>query len=118
MTKDENLEISRHYPTISTANPIAKKIKGGLMFSDITLAGEVYELQIAVSDLETFPGDQIELSLTSISKDRFLFEEALAIYNDNIDNPFAEPIILHENVIGGNGIFTLGNGELFRIPIK
>ncbi len=118
LTNEENLEVIRNYPTISSINPIVKKIEEGLMISDITFDGQEYELHIAVSDLEVTSGDDLEISLTSISKDRFLFEEALTTYNDNIGNPFAEPIILHENVIGGNGIFTLGNGERFIIAIE
>jgi len=118
LTRNENSNMIKVYPTISTTNPIAKEIKEGLMFSDVTFDGQEYELRIAVSDLETQLGDAIEIKLVSISKDRFLFEEALNIYKDNINNPFAEPIILHENVVGGNGIFTLGNSDQLVIPIE
>jgi len=118
LTTDENLEVIKKYPIISSINPIVRVIGEGLLFSDITFDGQEYELQIALSDLNIELGGDIEISLTTISKDRFLFEEALAIYNDNLDNPFAEPIILHENVVGGNGIFTLGNGEQFIIPLE
>ena len=51
-------------------------------------------------------GTQIWISLTSVSVDRYLFEQSYSIYQNALNNPFAEPVILHNNIKNGFGIFT------------
>jgi hypothetical protein len=51
-------------------------------------------------------GTQIWLTLSSVSYDRFLFEQSYSIYQNALNNPFAEPVILHNNIKNGFGIFT------------
>ncbi len=51
-------------------------------------------------------GTQISLTLSSVSLDRYLFEQSYSIYQNALNNPFAEPVILHNNIKNGFGILT------------
>ncbi len=51
-------------------------------------------------------GTQIWLTLSSVSSDRYLFEQSYSIYLNAQNNPFAEPVILHNNIKNGFGILT------------
>jgi len=116
-TKDSMQQVIRAFPTISPADPIAKKIEKGLLFSDATFDGQQYTLQMAISNLDIQEGDRLYVQLYTISEDRYLFEQGVKTYEDSAENPFAEPIILHENIDNGNGIFTLNAGSQFIIKI-
>ncbi len=64
------------------------------------------------------PGTQIWLTLSSVSYDRFLFEQSYSIYQNALQNPFAEPVILHNNIKNGFGIFTTAaeSTYTFKLP--
>jgi len=115
---DESGHAIKSIPTFYTNSPIARERPNGLFFSDVTFEGKAYTLDILVQDWTPTKHDIIEIQLFSISKDRFFFEQSLEIYKENLENPFSEPLILYENIVNGNGIFTLSNGEQFTIPIK
>jgi hypothetical protein len=51
-------------------------------------------------------GTKVILTLVSASYDRFLFEQSYANYLNSLNNPFAEPVVLHSNIKNGFGIFT------------
>ncbi|MEM1119277.1 MAG: DUF4249 domain-containing protein [Bacteroidota bacterium] len=90
-------------------------VKGSsLLLSDATFNGKAHELKIATK-IETDNLKRIEVILYNISEDRYLHELSLVNYQDNEDNPFAEPVIVHENITNGNGIFTLSSGSVFTI---
>ncbi len=51
-------------------------------------------------------GTVVNLTLVSASYDRYLFEQSYATYLSALNNPFAEPVILHSNIKNGYGVFT------------
>ena len=51
-------------------------------------------------------GTTVNLTLISASYDRYLFEQSYATYLSALNNPFAEPVILHSNIKNGLGVFT------------
>ncbi len=51
-------------------------------------------------------GTTVNLTLVSASYDRYLFEQSYATYLSALNNPFAEPVILHSNIKNGYGVFT------------
>ncbi|MEM6318154.1 MAG: DUF4249 domain-containing protein [Bacteroidota bacterium] len=100
---------------VSPVDPILEDLNSGIFLNDASFNGEAFTLRAAVF-FEKEEGqlgfnyrraERIRIVLSSISKDRYLFEKTLSNYYDNRDNPFAEPVIVHENVEGGSGIFTL-----------
>ena len=96
-----------------------------LYLTDASFDGEMYTTRISIELMETIiyndiisqPIEAITVRLTSISEDRYLFQKTLSAYQDNQDNPFAEPVVVHENIEGGSGIFTLSVTDKFSIDL-
>lgn len=61
-------------------------------------------------------GARIVIQLVSLTEDAYLFDRSLNQYYNAIDNPFAEPVVVHNNVDGGYGIFGLA--ALDEITVK
>lgn len=104
---------------LSPADPISEEGgSGNLIFSDATFDGKEYELKMAAFGLEKENSlKEVIVTLYAISEDRYLYEKSLLSYQENDGNPFAEPVIIHENVSQGNGIFTMSAGDVFTIEI-
>ena len=63
------------------------------------------------------PGTQVWITLSSVSYDRYLFEQSYSIYQNAQNNPFAEPVILHNNIKNGFGIFTTAAESTFTFKL-
>ncbi len=101
---------------LTPVDPATEEGLNGLILSDATFDGKEYELKMAAFG-QTEDLKRIEVTLYSITEDRYLYETTLINYQENDGNPFAEPVIIHENVSQGNGIFTMSAGSIFTIEI-
>ena len=63
-------------------------------------------------------GTEISITLSSVSADRYLFEQSYSIYQNAQNNPFAEPVILHNNIKNGFGIFTTAAETTYTFKLK
>ena len=82
----------------------------GVIFKDGPIDGKKYALKTWFQDsLYEIPGARLTVRLHSISRDRYLFLRTLDLYDGAQDNPFAEPVLVHNNIEGGVGIFTVGS---------
>ena len=95
-----------------------------LHLTDASFDGEMYATRISINEEDFYnteskslPLEKITIRLTSLSKDRYLFNKTISAYQDNEGNPFAEPIVVHENIEGGSGIFTLSISDEFSIDL-
>lgn len=102
---------------LSPVDPVTEEGLGALIFSDATFEGKEYELKMAAFFVDTERLKRIEVILYTITEDRYLYETTLLNYEENDGNPFAEPVIIHENVSQGNGIFTVSAADVFTIEI-
>lgn len=112
----------------SPIDPIIEDLRQ-LYLTDASFDGEKFTARISVELMESggyeYDGtvytyseaEKISVRLTSITKDEYLFEKTISAYQDNEDNPFAEPVVIHENVEGGSGIFTLSVTDEFPIEL-
>jgi len=103
---------------LTPVDPATEEGLNALIFSDATFDGKEYEFKMAAFFAETEGLKRIEVILYTITEDRFLYEKSLINYENNDGNPFAEPVIIHENVSQGNGIFTMSAGDVFTIEIE
>ncbi len=78
---------------------------GGIIFDDAAFDGNEYRIE-AESSRSLRNDAKILLLLKSISRDRYLLERSLDLYRNAEGNPFAEPVVVHDNIEGGYGIFT------------
>jgi hypothetical protein len=63
-------------------------------------------------------GTEISITLSSVSADRYLFEQSYSIYQNAQNNPFAEPVILHNNIKNGFGMFTTAAETTYTFKLK
>ena len=101
---------------LTPVDPATEEGLNALIFSDATFDGKNYEFKMAAFG-QTEGLKRIEVILYTISEDRYLYETTLLNYEENDGNPFAEPVIIHENVSQGNGIFTMSAADVFTIEI-
>ncbi len=81
---------------------------------DQTFDGKTFKVQLGVSARGGGKGGgttptvaEYQIILRSVSRNSYLFEQALASYNANNGNPFAEPVVLFTNVYKGFGLFSM-----------
>ena len=104
-------------------------------FSDLPVAEYGYNIDEIIPDI-TFDGDEYNLRLLMLSKyfredpntelvavnlvlytgtrDLYLYETTRSLNSDAQGNPFAEPVLVHNNMDGGFGVFTLHNSVVYR----
>lgn len=93
---------------LATEDGLAEEHNGGLIFRDGPIDGKNYALKTYFLDnVHEIPGATVTVRLFSISRDRYLFLRTLDLYSNAQDNPFAEPVVVHDNIEDGVGIFTV-----------
>lgn len=78
-----------------------------LLLSDAAFNGNTYKASL-YSYYELTEG-VIKIQLLSLSRDAYLYHRSLSNYYDAVDNPFAEPVNVHQNIEDGYGIFGLAS---------
>lgn len=91
-------------------------VSNGLIFNDQTFDGDEFTF---TSDLDSYYFDesneiQLKVILYNTTKDFFKYDHSLALSWDTEGNPFAEPVIIHQNIDKGYGIFALLNGTAYE----
>lgn len=78
-----------------------------IIFSDATFNGQKVRLSTYSYDyLGEFSG---RLRLYHLSRDVYLYHRSLELYEEAINNPFAEPVTVHRNIENGYGLFGLSS---------
>ena len=90
-------------------DPIAEESGDEQFLKDDSFEGKKYTWRVGFYPQNFEPGSdaKILVQLLSISRDRYLFDRSVTLSQDADDNPFAEPVIIHDNVEGGHGVFSL-----------
>ncbi len=88
---------------------VERGLRKELIFRDIILAGNNYEINVICEDLaHVLETNEIGgFRLLNVSEDRFLYAKSFKDAKDAEDNPFAEPVTVHTNIENGLGIFSL-----------
>jgi hypothetical protein len=87
-------------------------IHGFPIIDDVAFDGKKYTARFALythNDVFLKPGGRLIVTLRTLTRDGFLYARSRAQYDLARDNPFAEPVIVHSNINGGYGIFSLSN---------
>lgn len=78
----------------------------GLVLTDQSFNGATYRARIQADNYQDGP---VRLEVFSLTEDAYRYAVSRRAYDDAGDNPFAEPVSIHNNVEGGYGFFVLGN---------
>jgi len=91
---------------------IERGYNGTLLLKDDLFENSPYNIELLSSS--TSPNNA-RVHVSAISRDKYMFFRSLEIYDSTIENPFAEPIIVHSNVENGQGIFSMENKSEFLV---
>jgi len=88
-----------------------------MVCSDASFNGSSYWLRL-YDYTEVYPEiKSVVFEVSSITKDAYLFYKTSYAYLESQYNPFAEPVIVHENIENGHGIFILRNTSREEIDL-
>jgi hypothetical protein len=80
-----------------------------LIFSDETFEGKNYRVEFRHQGSSGFSEDgslKYLVFLKNLNREQYLYIRSLQLQRDTEGNPFAEPVPVYSNVVGGYGIFT------------
>lgn len=89
---------------------------GTVVFNDKVFNGKTFNLR-ALGWLPFDHNQEITIlaKLSNITADRYYYQVSYGKYYEADGNPFAEPVIIHENVPEGHGVFTLGSQSVKEV---
>ena len=89
--------------------------EGRLLFTNDAFSRKSNKLRLPTYLPEENPSPEfpVEICLSSITADRYFHQISLVRNENASNNPFVEPIILHENIEEGHGIFSLGAKDVW-----
>ncbi len=94
--------------TLGALDPITEEGVDEHLLKDATFNGKRYEWRLkAYRFFDLNENVKIYTVLRSISPDLYFFSRSVQLSYQTDDNPFAEPVIIHNNIEGGYGIFSL-----------
>jgi hypothetical protein len=83
------------------------------LFDDAIISGKEYKLKISTFEITYF--NKIYVVISSLSENLYKYLVSVKKQNESDDNPFAEPVSIHNNVKNGLGIFGGYNSSVYQI---
>lgn len=84
-----------------------------IIFSDAGFNGKRARVNCyTYSNLQAFKG---EVQLYHLTEDLYQYNRSVTLYENAIDNPFAEPVTVHNNIENGYGLFGLHARSTYTI---
>jgi len=121
MEDEDGQETSRRMIYLTTVNPLVEVINFGeeLIIDDGSFEGNKFEFSFGFDGITSNPNpyEYLLVELSNISRDNYLFKRSLDASLRAEGNPFAEPVIVHNNLENGIGIFRTSNTSTFRIDL-
>jgi len=101
-------------------NFIIAYFDGGVLFEDSPFNGNIvsytFPINFTLPSLEKTPG-KLVVELRSASEEYYLYQRSLSQQQANPGPPFAEPVVLYNNIENGQGIFAGYSADLDSVRI-
>ena len=95
-------------------------VREELLLSDGTFDGKSYTSRFYSTFYPTFSDDvkvnEFVAEVKSLTPNHYYYERSRSLYNESQDFPLTEPVIVHDNIENGYGIFTVARRT--RLAIK
>ncbi|RME09348.1 MAG: DUF4249 domain-containing protein [Bacteroidetes bacterium] len=102
--------------SLGSLDPITEEGMDDYLLKDVTFDGKRYEWRLkAYRFFELTDDVKMYVVLRSITADQYFFSRSVSLSYDTDDNPFAEPVIIHNNIEGGYGIFSLESRDVKEV---
>lgn len=113
--------LKRKFSSIMDENTMISYFDGGVLFEDTALNGTAVNFTFPL-DVEYFPEREllgnVYAELRTVSKEYYLYHNSLSRQQTSAGGPFAEPVILYNNIENGQGIFAGYSAVFDSIAIK
>lgn len=98
---------------LDSQDPLLKESAGfGLVISDQSFNGGTYRIRL-LSD--AYQSEGLRLEVFRLTEDAYRYAVSRRAYDDAGDNPFAEPVNIHNNVAGGYGFFIAASRSYLEL---
>ncbi len=105
----EFVELQNRILPISSDDLSADKISEvsySLLLNDYLFDGKKHKLSIDFNDYNAGRKKDYYISLTSLSREGFLYRKTINEYGNSHNDPFSEPVMIYSNIENGFGIFS------------
>jgi len=103
-SKYQNRFISFHLNSDDLS--IEEGLEGNIIFSDLIFDGQTYEISAEFTHYNAPPEFTYYIYFKSLSKSCFLYKKTYGLYLNKMNDPFAEPVQVYNNIENGFGIFA------------
>jgi len=96
----------------NSTDPLIEYGNEYMLLDDASFEGGTYSLDAGIGNWQfqnPEPGEAIIAKVYSLTRDDYLYNRSLDIYYNSEGNPFAEPVVVQDNIENGYGIFRLGS---------
>jgi Domain of unknown function (DUF4249) len=87
-------------------NAAVYNFTGSIYFTDDLFEGETKELKLLANQFDFEDSTHLYLIQGNLTEDYYQYSVGLAKYLENEFNPFAEPVLIHNNIQNGFGVFA------------
>ncbi len=110
------------YEYIESTDPLLQEGLGSyeLLLSDQAFSGRTHTVRVSFwsyGQHELGEDKAFIVRVRKCDRDYYLFSRSVALNANASENPFAEPVVVHSNISGGAGIFTIQSRTEVRIPL-
>ena len=87
------------------------------LFNDDLIDGKTYELKVILNQYAYEQAGHLQIKLYTVTREFHLYTRSMRLQRENEGNPFAEPVIVFNNILKGFGIFAGLNfdSELIKV---
>lgn len=82
------------------------QVSSRILFSDVIFDGKIYDLKVYFSNYILTQNPMLFVRLNSISEAYYNYNKSFKLHQQNMGNPFAEPVQVYTNIENGLGIFA------------
>jgi len=98
---------------MDSQDPVFKNSIGyGLVVTDQSFNGSTYRVRLLV---DAFRDGETRLEVYRLTEDAYRYSVSREAYEVSGDNPFAEPVNIHNNVAGGYGYFVAASRRILAL---
>lgn len=95
---------------LQSPDPLLNEAVGyGLVLSDQSFNGNTYRVRLQADNYHQTAMPTLEVF--HLTEDAYRYAVSRNAYENSVDNPFAEPVNVHNNMENGYGYFVLSNGR-------
>ncbi len=112
--------VDKRIINFSTEDPVADENDSyleNIQFSDEIFNGQKYILKLDFQDWDAKKDKEYIIELTSLSEAGYLYKKSVKEYLNAYNDPFAEPVLIYDNIENGYGIFAGYSVRTFGVKL-